>query len=195
MTHSGNYRCIITNQSSPYLKFEFYDIEYPNVEIKCIQLGQNAINVKYDDCNSGWMIVVDEDEIMSPSPVLFSLHSRTSEVSQTSENTFSRLFENAYTLRLADENVCTLDTLINQPLAPNCDEDLIFSPNNDGYYDEFQIEKGGEAKVYNRYGTLIKTFSAPGAWDGTDLSQSLVPDGYYIIVINGETSIRVAVKK
>ena len=195
LSNSGSYHCQVTNLSSPYLISTFFIIKYPDIEVKCILLDDGVLHSSFEECNSGWDLIIDESQIRASTPVTVTLHSRAAEVDPVSENTFSRLFDRSYTVRVMDENACFIDTVIYQPESPNCDEDLIFTPNGDGLYDQFNIEVTGEAKIYNRYGTLVKTLNTPGAWDGTDLSNALVSDGYYVIIINGETSIRVAVKK
>lgn len=192
---AGTYKCLINN-TTPFLSTTTFEIIYSDVEVVCqIQVEENAITKEFTDCNSGWSFSVNPEYIQSTTPLTFAVYSSIQEVSPTAEDYYSRLFENKYNLHITDENNCVLDTILAKPTVPECTEDLIFSPNNDGLYDEYFIEEEGQAQIFNRYGLLIKTLQTPTYWDGTNNQNQLVPDGYYVIIINDQKQLRIALKK
>ena len=88
--------------------------------------------------------------------------------------------------------VAHLDTVPPQvTITPLSAEDLIFSPNDDGFKDEFTIRQEGsfedlwEAKIVNSSGQVVRTFELnsaaprPLVWDGTGDDGTLQPDGVY----------------
>ncbi len=92
----------------------------------------------------------------------------------------------------SDTYLVHLDTTPPQvAIAPVSAEDLIFSPNDDGFKDEFVIRQEGSvedrwtASIVNASGLAVRTFefrnSAPRdlVWDGTGDDGSLQPDGVY----------------
>ncbi|MCG3165886.1 MAG: hypothetical protein POELPBGB_01661 [Bacteroidia bacterium] len=64
----------------------------------------------------------------------------------------------------------------------------VFSPNNDGVNDVFEIEnlaQGAEVSIYNRWGALVAEWNTPnGSWDGRMKGGGEASAGvYYYIVI------------
>ena len=57
-----------------------------------------------------------------------------------------------------------------------------FTPNGDGDGDNWAILDVGHVKIINAQGITIKELDCPTEWDGTTNSNSLAPDGKYIIV-------------
>lgn len=57
-----------------------------------------------------------------------------------------------------------------------------FTPNGDGDGDNWAIQDVGHVKIINAQGVTIKELDCPTEWDGTTNSNSLAPDGKYIIV-------------
>ncbi len=74
-----------------------------------------------------------------------------------------------------------------------CCKDISFSPNGDGVEDELFISQEGLATIYNSSGQPIKELQIPANWDGTDNNGRPVSVGFYVIQIEGSSSIRVTV--
>lgn len=189
------YLCRIMNEYDSRLSFTQFDVYYIGVEVVCFDVLTPALELDFYDCNVGWSIIFDKSEIRGISPFEITLWNEGNEVLETTPSSFSRLFQKEFTLRIDDGLGCTLDTMISRPTYPVCEEDLIFTPNNDGVYDDFYIEQTGSAKIYNKSGRLIKEIETPTTWDGSDLNNLPVPDGYYVIIIDNGEVIHVAVKR
>ncbi len=70
----------------------------------------------------------------------------------------------------------------------------VFTPNNDGFNDQFFIETYGEfeiavMKIYNRWGELIWDTSSPTEfWDGTNRNGKEYPSSTYFYIYNARSS-------
>jgi len=80
-------------------------------------------------------------------------------------------------------------------LDKGVDCESVFSPNGDGIMDNYFIPESGSIQIYNSSKKLIRTMSVPAAWDGTTNEGSLADAGYYVIVINGSSSIGVSLMR
>lgn len=64
----------------------------------------------------------------------------------------------------------------------------VFTPNNDGYYDNWAIQYNGKEEynvtVFDRWGVLVfEGLSVEKVWDGTDLKGKTVADGVYFYTV------------
>jgi gliding motility-associated-like protein len=97
--------------------------------------------------------------------------------------------DNTYTLTVVSDQGCTASDqvfvkLLKAPVIPN-----IFSPNNDGVHDKWEINylstyPGCTVDIYNRYGQSIfhsVGYSTP--WDGT-VHGTPVPVGTYYYIVD-----------
>ncbi len=87
-------------------------------------------------------------------------------------------------------NVAPVNVVVNPPLPYAITAPNVFTPNNDGINDHFNITIQGIAsfesvKIYNRYGQLVFSTTSPGEyWDGTFNGRAL-PVGTYYWVFDG----------
>lgn len=66
----------------------------------------------------------------------------------------------------------------------------VFTPNGDGNHDTYPVLCNGVSVILNRFGIMVKTFSGPQDWDGTDSNGNLLPTGVYIIRCdNSDTTV------
>ena len=100
------------------------------------------------------------------------------------------LYPGIYSVEVTDENLCKKDTVfriasMTEECIPN-----VFSPNNDGINDTWNLEDAflyldTEVKVYGRYGQLIfKSLGYEIPWDGTNQNGNPVEGGVYFYVID-----------
>ena len=100
------------------------------------------------------------------------------------------LYPGIYSVEVTDENLCKKDTVFR--LASMTEECIpnVFSPNNDGINDTWNLEDAflyldTEVKVYGRYGQLIfKSLGYETPWDGTNQNGNPVEGGVYFYVID-----------
>ncbi|MGY8989012.1 MAG: T9SS type B sorting domain-containing protein, partial [Flavobacteriales bacterium] len=95
-----------------------------------------------------------------------------------------------YSVEVTDENFCNEDTVFHiAAMSSDCIPN-VFSPNNDGSNDVWNLEDAffyldSEVRVYNRYGKLVfKSVGYNTPWDGKNQSGNNVEDGAYFYVIN-----------
>jgi gliding motility-associated-like protein len=150
------------------------------------------------------------DTAFAPAPITFQNNSTdakwyswtwgTGEMGSDEENpthVFTRLGEYTVMLVAYSQHYCT-DTIRNKVYlegvtiyAPSA-----FSPNNDGYNDEFLIKYYGinfsNIRIYNRWGEMIyESADKDFRWDGSYKNQP-VPEGVYVWVIDalGENGLK-----
>ncbi|OAB28952.1 DUF7948 domain-containing protein [Flavobacterium fryxellicola] len=102
-------------------------------------------------------------------------------------NEFSTLLNGNYTVFVRDKNGCGIATdevfLLMYP--------KFFTPNGDSYNDTWSIrfsenEPELTAKIFDRYGKLIKTLNQNQTWNGTYNNQQLPSDDYWFIVTRAD---------
>ena len=69
-----------------------------------------------------------------------------------------------------------------------CNNLPVFSPDGDGQFDAYFIEKTGVAKIFDLGGNMINQINVPGNWDGSKSGGAMADNGYYAIVIDGHIS-------
>lgn len=107
---------------------------------------------------------------------------------EQNDNTFKKIANGNHTITVEDANGCTtfkdfsLDTNLNISV-PN-----FFTPNNDGYNDNWVIEgiekfPNSSIRIYDRYGKLLIKYKASDEpWDGTYLNRPIPSDDYWYII-------------
>ena len=100
------------------------------------------------------------------------------------------LFPGLYSVQVTDENLCSVDTIFQiERMTSDCIPN-VFSPNNDGVNDVWNLEDAflyldTEVKIYGRYGNLVfKSIGHSSAWDGKNQRGNDVEDGAYFYIID-----------
>ncbi|MFC2176431.1 gliding motility-associated C-terminal domain-containing protein, partial [Bacteroidota bacterium] len=96
----------------------------------------------------------------------------------------------AYNVRLAaiDSLECTDTTSVTVNVVEGLIIPSVFTPNNDGWNDAFDIRTSGieefNLQIYNRWGNLVYENKSPLiSWDGTTNAGVQVPEGTYYYLI------------
>ena len=188
LADSGVYACQVSNALAPMLTLNsrvFY------VEVKpCIELSQLTYLTTDFDCNLGGTVNINELTIIGGhQPFTYKLVSdEIGSVRFANGNVFSNLFENSYKLEVADKKGCKVQfespITLKGKKGIDCKRLVINgednSPNNVLFFEE-----KGSAKVYNKEGQLVQSFSTPNSWDGRNKNGDFLP-GYYVIDLNGK---------
>jgi gliding motility-associated-like protein len=87
-----------------------------------------------------------------------------------------------YKFVLTNGSNCTVTFDTNKRFDFKDDCIKYFTPNADGDGDSWAIQDTGHVKIINSQGVTIKELDCPTEWDGTTNSNSLAPDGKYMIV-------------
>lgn len=109
-----------------------------------------------------------------------------------SNNIFTNLSPGTHVIKVTDINSCT--DLTKEIII--LDYPKFFTPNNDGYFDTWNIFKLSEQKdakvyIYDRYGKLLKQISPSGeGWNGLHNGQQMPSDDYWFTVDYREMSIQ-----
>ena len=67
-------------------------------------------------------------------------------------------------------------------------EEVIITPDGDGYQDSFYFDYEGQGTIYDKFGNKVTTFSLPASWDATKAKKKVAP-GYYTLDVNDGTTL------
>ena len=186
----GYYKCVIRNTLFPgdslFTRQSFLSVT------PCFTADDFELDVRFEDCQTGSSMDI---LILNPdvTDAAFTLINKNSDDS-TSTNTpsFSSLPFGVYSVRVSDGIYCSA-TLPEIEIEKNdLDCESIFTPNGDGNNDAFYIASEGTAKIVTVDGVLVKELNTPGYWDGTDQNNEPLSTGYYGIILNGNSPIKVS---
>ena len=95
-------------------------------------------------------------------------------------------------LYIATEHDCIDDTCLTVEVVEGLDIPNVFTPNGDGYNDNFNIHASGIAQyylqVFNRWGVLLFESDNPNVkWDGRTLSGEDCADGTYYYILSAKS--------
>jgi len=95
-------------------------------------------------------------------------------------------------LYIATEHDCIDDTCLTVEVVEGLDIPNVFTPNGDGFNDDFNIHASGIAQyylqVYNRWGVLLFESTNPYVkWDGTTMSGENCSDGTYYYILSAKS--------
>lgn len=199
LSDSGIYTCIIagllpaTNDIS-YTVVEI-DLNVTSCDVDLLSFDYESV---FTNCTEGYEIGFGTPD-WGVAPYSYQLNAMESmEEITVNENSVSGIKEYQYELTIIDADLCEAQVSGGIDLEEqDCTEDeVVFTPNGDGDHDYIFIPDSGEAKVYDTdQGLLLNTLAIPSQWGGLDNQGSVLDDGYYLIVINGEKSMVVALKK
>ncbi len=185
---SGIYTCQITNSLAPLLTL--YSRAVRLKVTPCLDLSAITYTTTDYDCNVGGTVTLTENNtIGGQKPYSYKLvGTETGSVRYPFGNSFSNLFENAYTLEVKDQQGCKAlyptPIVLKGKKGSEC-KHLVLLGNDNSSQNSLFLEEKGAAKVYDNEGQLVQTFNTPGNWDGKNKNGEFLP-GYYVIDLNGK---------
>ena len=191
MSDSGSYYVTVLNPSVPLLVLKS-NISRLTVRT-CMEVIYLTATTLSSDCRQGSKIDFNETTIEGAlQPVYYSLKNINTlkEMPVSNVTQFEQVTPGLYTITITDSRNCIIDKPYTFDDFIDCDHAI--TPNGDGIMDDFFIAETGTANVYSVSRKLIKTFSTPDVWDGTTDNGSLADAGYYVIIVNGSTSVGVS---
>ncbi len=141
------------------------------------------VDCEYDIPLEGIIIIVNPD---GGTPNYSFLWSTGDTIDRIKDN----LHPGKYYVSVFDNNGCQLDTSINiSALGPDCIPN-VFTPNNSGTNNVWELEnaflyKESTITIYGRFGKKVyESVGYDTPWDGTNKKGRAVPDGTYFYIIN-----------
>lgn len=187
-TDKGFYHCEIKSSYFPNVTLTT-DSFSVNVTT-CLKPEEITVFTTEKKCFEGARINIKTDELIA-SYELKSVHTNKSISNQIGD--FKGLTDLLYTLKLTTPTGC-------QILYPNeikieteiCDE-VVISPNGDGFNDSYFFNEKGHVDIYDRRGNLIQSLQTPANWDGST-KYGKVSSGFYMVDINkGEKQLGITI--
>lgn len=101
-----------------------------------------------------------------------------------SQNEFIDLRSGEYAILITSQDSTCADNMTQDVVlnSKKCDE-IVLTPNNDGYEDTLYFSQSGNAQVINDKGKVVKDLKLPIDWDGS-AADGYLPQGYYLVNIN-----------
>lgn len=183
----GTYTCIATNTtfSDKNLKQIFQPITLSIAS--CFDIALLKMETSPIECNIGARISLDLKSIQGGTPP-FAIRltgKSTNNEYPINGNLFSNLFEKEYRLQIKDAAGCTKykDLIVDGKNPDDCETLVIVADNSLSSNSSLFLEDKGTAKVYDKEGTLVKTFATPATWDGSLNTGQYIP-GFYMVELN-----------
>ncbi len=108
--------------------------------------------------------------------------------------TFDNLLPNTYSLEIVDPKGCIFTFSTDLTIEPKECDDVLISPNGDGYQDEYYFDYTGKGVIFDKFGNVVLEMDFPYTWDGNDRNQTKLAQGYYTLSINdGESLIGITI--
>jgi internalin A len=194
MGDSGSYKAEVRNPALPLLVLKS---NASKLTVRpCVEINTINISVLSSDCREGSLIDLAGTTIDGAvAPINYTVQSTNpvTNINGTTATQFSNVIPGTYVLCVTDSRNCT--ALKSFQLDKGADCESVFSPNGDGIMDSYFIPDTGTIQIYNSSKKLIRTMNVPAAWDGTSNDGSLADAGYYVIIINGSSSIDVSLMR
>jgi len=194
MGDSGSYKAEVRNPALPLLVLKS---NASKLTVRpCVEINTINISVLSSDCREGALIDLagtTVDGAVAPINYTVQSTSPVTNINGTTATQFSNVIPGTYVLCVTDSRNCTATKVFQLDKGADCES--VFSPNGDGIMDSYFIPDTGTIQIYNSSKKLIRTMNVPAAWDGTTNDGSLADAGYYVIIINGSSSIDVSLMR
>lgn len=194
MGDSGSYKAEVRNIALPLLVLKSNNSKL--TVRPCIEINTINTSILSSDCREGSLIDLAGttiDGAVAPITYLVQATSPVKNIYGTTATQFSNIIPGTYVLQVTDSRNCTASKSFLLDRGVDCES--VFSPNGDGIMDNYFIPDTGTIQIYNSSKKLIRTMSVPAAWDGTTNEGGLADAGYYVIIINGSSSIGVSLMR
>ncbi len=196
LPNAGKDSTLITETIQPY-RYVYAKLTHPS--IPALTLTTDSIVVHFNACPSSAAVTytVEKPDCSSsgsvqiqvqgyvPSGTTYQLKSLSQGITEIYPfSNIKGLNDTAYALQINFAPGCTLDYAKTLEM-PHVDcKEVFITPNNDGDMDTYLLSGTGSAVIYDKNGKEVKRVTLPYEWNGY-ASNGLVPQGYYIVVING----------
>lgn len=194
ISDSGSYHAEIRNPALPALVLKSNSSKL--TVRPCIEINKILLSILSSDCREGSVIDIGGttvDGAVGSINYILQSTSPVTTISGTTATQFSNIIPGTYVLQAIDSRNCTAMKSFLLDKGTDCES--VFSPNGDGIMDNYFIPDSGTIQIYNSSKKLIRTMNVPGVWDGTTNEGSLADAGYYVIIINGSSSIGVSLMR
>ena len=190
--NEGVYTCMITNTTPSLTDITLNAAPITLRVIPCISSNNLSYHIVNSDCSYPIRIQIDDSSFTSgTAPFSYKVKNKQDSSAFEPSTNFTLSKEGIYDLIVKDALGCevTFNSKLIVPRNEQCDP--VFYPNGDGIADTYFIEESGTAKIYNKNGEMVKELDTPANWDGTTKKGQDAPTGLYVIVVNGNTNIKV----
>mgnify|MGYP005845412933 CR=1 FL=1 len=166
------------------------------IAVQPFDISNLSVGIKHADCNETGMLTIQTSTIKGGTPPYTLEASNThTGMSYSSHDNSLLLRPGTYELIVRDNNDCEehYSRSIEIVKSKKCRYPVI-APNGNGLADRYFIDYNGKARIYDRYGKVVKSeFSVPSYWDGTDDAGRPLPMGSYMIVCENDEFINITI--
>ena len=189
---AGVYTCTITSTTPALAGIILNAAPITLKIIPCINSNDVQYQILNTDCSYPIRVLIDDASFTSgTAPFSYQAKNKQDTIAFTSSSNLTLAKDGIYDLIVKDALGCIVTFAAKLVVPRNEQCDPVFYPNSNGASTTYFIEESGSAKIYNKSGEMIKELDTPASWDGTTAKGQNAPTGLYIIVINGNTNIKV----
>jgi internalin A len=188
MSDSGFYYVKVANTNAPLLELKSNTSQL--IVRPCIEINTLNTTILSSDCRTGSTIDFAGTTVDGSTNPMYYILENTSNGKQfisTDITKFNNIIPGTYVLKITDAKNCSTSKKYYLDKGEDCQS--AFSPNGDGIMDDYFIPDTGTAQIFSTSKKLIRTLTLPGSWDGTTNDGGMADAGYYVIVINGSSTI------
>jgi hypothetical protein len=188
---AGIYTCIITNKIPQLSAISLSSYDYTVDVSPCINFNNFSFSVVDNNCQFPIEINADTNTLTGINkPFTYSLRNVLDNSSVNfAKPPFYVSKVGSYELTVKNANNCQAKKLMNITRNEMCDP--VFYPDGDGILDSYYIDLKGNAKIFNIEGDLVNEMTVPAYWNGNTKNGNEAPSGLYMIVVNGNSTIKV----
>lgn len=187
LSDSGNYRAVLNSPLFPNQPL------YSNISLvkvrSCPVLSDLSLNIRNIQCTKPGSITLDS----KGKNYSYELISTDNKTLTNNTGIFKNLGFGNYFLSIQSPSSCKISypnkiTIANEPC-----EEILISPNGDGYQDEYYFNQKGKAVLMDKFGNKLMDIELPSNWNGKVNNQHLA-QGYYTLNVNdGETLVGITI--
>lgn len=185
----GIYNAVLTSELFP--NKPLYTNAVQIQVLPCPKIADFKVEIKNADCTTPGNITIQAKYDIEYKYTLEGAKYKQTELSGV---IFENLKPQDYHLEITAPNGCSVISDTALIVNSTACENVLFSPNGDGFQDEYFFDQKGKGVIVDKFGNLIREVDLPFIWDGSDENQTKIPQGYYILNINqGESLIGVTI--
>jgi hypothetical protein len=177
LSDSGNYRAVLNSPLFPNQPL------YSNVAVvkvrSCPVLSDFSLNIRNVQCTKPGSIIL-ESKGKNNSYELISTDNKTW---TNSTGIFKNLSFGDYYLSITSPSSCKISYPDKITIENEACEEILISPNGDGYQDEYHFNQKGKAVLIDKFGNKLMDIELPSNWNGKVNNINLSP-GYYLLNVN-----------